>query len=218
MHLSGWTAAYGDFAATTLTTLIHEYQHLVHFCILYWGPELAGKTGNFDDTWINEMMSMASETMYLQKKLADNPSYTHDGMLPGGYLEDRVQYYNQDPKSSIRNGYGLVYWEDNGDVFANYSLAYIFGQYLNLQSSIGDGIYKEILNYMVANSVYDYQAVVGVAKQRLAGIASWEDLIKSWAIANMLNQASGLYGYKGCFQLDASWPRICQMLPSTAAV
>jgi len=203
---TGWTTQYGDFADTTLTTLIHEYQHLVHFCITYWQPQLAGKTGNFDDIWINEMMSMASETMYFKKKLTDNPSYTHDGMLPGGYLEDRVQYYNQDPKNSIRNGHGLVYWDNNGAVFSNYTLAYIFGQYINLQSSSGQGIYKEILNYMTTNSVYDYRAVVGVAKQRLPGIGSWEDLIKSWAIANRLNQASGLYGYKGAFSLTTHGP------------
>ena len=203
---TGWTAADGDFADTTLTTLIHEYQHMVHFCITYWQPGLAGKTGNFDDVWINEMMSMASETMYFKKKLTDNPAYTHDGMLPGGYLEDRVMYYNRDPKNSIRNGHGLVYWDREGDVFSNYSLAYIFGQYLKLQSGIGEGIYKEILNYMTTNFVYDYRAVEGVAKQRLTGIGSWEDLIKSWAIANMLNQASGLYGYKGAFSLTPHGP------------
>jgi hypothetical protein len=152
------------------------------------------------------MMSMASETMYFKKKLTDNPSFTYDGMLPGGYLEDRVMYYNKDPKSNIRNGHGLVYWDNSGDVFSNYSLAYLFGQYLNLQSSVGQGIYKEILDYMTTNSVYDYRAVEGVAKQRLTGIGSWEDLIKSWAIANMLNQASGLYGYKGAFSLTPHGP------------
>ena len=204
---SGWDdQQYGSFAATTLTTLIHEYQHMAHFCITYWQPRLAGKNGDFDDTWINEMMSMAAETMYFKKKLADNPSYTHDGMLPGGFLEDRIRYYNKDPKNSIRNGHGLVYWDNSGDVYSNYSLAYIFGQYLNLQSSSGQGIYKEILNYMTANSVYDYRAVEGVAKQRLPGIGSWEDLIRSWAIANMLNQASGLYGYRGAFSLTPHGP------------
>jgi|GEM_PF-1039120 len=204
---AGWTPEYGDFAHDTLTTLIHEYQHMVHFCITYWQPGLAGKTGNFDDVWINEMMSMASETMYFKKKLTDNPAYTHDGMLPGGYLEARIMYYNKDPKNSIRNGHGLVYWDSEGDdVFSNYSLAYIFGQYLNLQSGVGEGIYKEILNYMTTNSVYDYRAVEGVAKQQLSGISSWEDLIRSWAIANMLNQPSGLYGYKGAFSLTPHGP------------
>ena len=38
------------------------------------------------------------------------------------------------------------------------------------------------------------------------GLASWEDLIRSWAIANMLNQASGLYGYKGAFSLTPHGP------------
>lgn len=216
---SGWDdQQYGSFADTTLTTLIHEYQHMAHFCITYWQPQLAGKTGNFDDTWINEMMSMAAETMYFKKKIADNPSYTHDGMLPGGFLDDRIRYYNKDPKNSIRNGHGLTYWNDNGDVFSNYSLAYIFGQYLNLQSSIGQGIYKEILNYMMENSVYDYRAVEGVAKQRLPGIGSWEDLIRSWAIANMLNQPSGLYGYKGAFSLTPHGPTFANVTMHSGGV
>ena len=69
---------------------------------------------------------------------------------------------------------------------------------------------------MTTNSVYDYRAVVEVAKQRLTGIGSWEDLIKSWAVANILNQASGLFGYKGAFSLTPHGPHP-QMSPSTAA-
>ena len=66
---SGWDDQQnGSFADTTLTTLIHEYQHLAHFCITYWQPQLAGKTGNIDDTWINEMMSMACRDHVLQEK------------------------------------------------------------------------------------------------------------------------------------------------------
>ena len=203
---AGWTAAYGDFSELTLTTLIHEYQHLVHFCVTYWQPQLAGKTGNNDDIWINEMMSMASETMYFKKKLADNPSYTHDGMAPEGYLEDRILYYNNDLKNSIRNGHGLAYWDKNGDVLANYSLSYLFGQYLAIQSQNGQGVFKNILDYMLANNTFNYNAVVGVAREKISGITSWEDLIKSWATANMLNSATGLYGYKRAFTLTPHGP------------
>ena len=204
---AGWDSnQFGSFAESNLSTLVHEYQHMVHFGITYWQPSLAGKTGGFDDTWINEMMSMASETMYYKKKLELNPSYTHEGMAPGGYLKDRIGYYNNDPQNSIRDGHGLAYWDSNGDVYANYSLAYIFGQYLAIHSSSGQGIFKEILNYMLQNAVFNYQAVENVAKQKIGGIASLEDLLKNWAIANLLNKPSGLYGYKNSFALTPHGP------------
>jgi hypothetical protein len=173
---------------------------------MYWEPQLAGGTGNSNATWINEMMSMAAETMYFKKKLSDNPAYTHDGMAPGGYLESRIGYYNNDSKGSIRNGHGLVYWDTNGDVYANYSLSYIFGQYLATHASNGQGIFKEILNYMLQNGVFDYRAVAALAQQRIDGIGSWEDLLKNWAVANMLNMGTGLYGYNSSFVLTPHGP------------
>jgi hypothetical protein len=204
---AGWDVGqFGSFAESNLSTLVHEYQHLVHFGITYWQPQLAGNTGGFDATWINEMMSMASETMYFKKKLSDNPSYTHEGMAPGGYLLDRISYYNRDPQNTIRDGHGLAYWDRNGDVYANYALAYLFGQYLAQHANNGQGIFKEILDYMLQNAVFDYRAVVNVSKQRIGGIGSWEDLLKNWAIANILNQPSGLFGYKNAFTLTPHGP------------
>ena len=89
---SGWDdQQYGSFAATTLTTLIHEYQHMAHFCITYWQPRLAGKTGDFDDTWINEMMSMALRPCTSRKNLLIIHPTRMTDMLPGGYLEDRIR-------------------------------------------------------------------------------------------------------------------------------
>ncbi len=152
------------------------------------------------------MMSMAAETMYFKEKLRINPSFTHPDMLPGGYLEGRIEYYNQDPQNSIRNGHGLTYWDNNGDTLANYALSYLFGMYLATHASNGYGIFKQILDYMVANRVYYYQAVAAVAMQRIAGVSSWEDLLKSFAIANMANQPTGLFGYKGSFVLTPHGP------------
>jgi hypothetical protein len=127
-------------------------------------------------------------------------------MAPGGYLDRRILYYNTDPKNSIRNGHGLTIWDNRGDVLANYSLSYLFGQYLSLQAQSGQAIFKNILDYMLAHSVFDYTAVLGVAKQHIAGINSWEDLLKSWAIANMANEPDGTYGYKGQFILTPHGP------------
>ena len=202
---SGWETIGEDFYRYNLTTLVHEYQHLVHFGITVWEPD---SSGDFSDIWINEMMSMAAETMYFKHELAENPSYTHPGMQGQGYLTDRIMYYNQDPQNSIRNGQGLTYWDSQGDVFANYALAYLFGQYLAVHSDSGEAVFKDILNYMLSNSVFDYRAVVGAAAQNITGINAWEDLLKSFAIANMLNDSAGagLYGYNGNFTLAPHGP------------
>jgi len=48
------------------------------------------------------MMSMPLKPC-ITRKTELNPSYTHDGMAPGGYLKDRIGYYNNDPQNSIRN-------------------------------------------------------------------------------------------------------------------
>ncbi len=199
----GWDQVGGDFYDYNLTTLVHEYQHLVHFGIKVWEPQdPQGST----DTWIDEMMAMASETMYFKAKLAENPAYTHPSMTGQGYLAGRIEYYSLDINNTIRNGQGLTYWDSGGDTLANYALAYLFGQYLALQSSSGQGVFKDIINYMQANSMHDYRAVAGAAADSLAGIDSWEDLLKSWAVANMANDPSGSFGYKGGFQVTPHGP------------
>ncbi len=187
-----------------LTTFIHEYQHMVNFCETGWN---LGRDGFSSDIWITEMMSMASETMYLKAKLEDDPSFTNPEMLNDGYLT-RITYYNDDKNKTIRNGHGLTWWDSNNDEdrLANYALAYIFGQYLAIHSSINDKIFKEILDYMVEHGVGDYQAVEAVASKRLPNVDTWEDLLKNWALANLLNDRSGPYGYKGEFILTAHGP------------
>ena len=194
----------GELYQFTLTTLVHEFQHMANFCVTLLEPP-EGKYG-VAAIWINEMMSMAAETIYFKEKLSQNPSYTSPKMTGAGYLGSRIDYYNDDPQSSIRNGHGLTIWDNQGDVIANYSLAYLFGQYLSIQSTSGDAIFKEILNYMVANTVFDFNAVTAVASQKMAGIASWKELLKDWAVANMANEPAGLYGYKGHFTLTPHGP------------
>ena len=76
------------------------------------------------------MMAMACETMYFKEKLRSDPQYTHETMLDGGYLEDKIRYYNRDSDNLIRNGRGLTYWDYYGETYPNYTLAYLFGQYL----------------------------------------------------------------------------------------
>lgn len=200
---SGWEQAGVDFYNYNLTTLVHEYQHLVHFGIKVWDQDGSGANS---DVWIDEMMAMSSETMYFKEKLQINPAYTHPTMQGDGYLASRIAYYNSDTENSIRNGHGLTYWDSNGDVLSNYALSYLFGQYLAVQSAGSQDIFKAVLDYMIANGVHDYRAVAGAASLKIPQISSWEDLLKSFAVANIANRPTGLFGYNQAFTLTAHGP------------
>ena len=203
---SGWDtieSTYGDFYTFNLTTLAHEYAHMVNFSTIAWDTG-AGATA---DVWIDEMVALAAETMYFKEKLRANPGFTHPDMLPGGYLASRIKYYSQDAGYAIRNGHGLTCWTYSGETLANYSLSYLMGPYLALHAVLGQKIFKDIFDYMLAHDTFDYQAVGAVASQQISGIASWNDLIKNWAAANLLNKPSGRAGYKNAFELKAHGPQ-----------
>lgn len=197
------TATYGDFYEFALSTLIHEYQHLVHFCVTYWD---AGEAGGMSDIWINEMMSMASETIYFQHKLAQDPAFTNPVMLGQGYQKARIEYYNEDSNQTIRNGHSLTYWDYQGDVLANYALSYLFGQYLSIQSAYGQSVFRHILDWMLENAVFDYRAVEAVAAESIDCVSTWEDLLRCFTIANMAMDPEGRYGYGGGFTLTPHGP------------
>ncbi len=197
----GWNTTGLNFYEYNLTTLVHEYQHLVHFGLKLWENDT-----DYSDTWIDEMMAMAAETMYFKEKLDADPSFTHPDMEGDGTLFSRIAYYNEDMNNSIRNGFGLTYWDYYGDTLANYALSYLFGQYLAAQSDSGQGIFKEIIDYMLSSGLHDYKAVAGAAAQAIDGVDSWADLMQNWAIANFLNLPSGPYGYNEAFTLTPAGP------------
>ncbi|UBH08434.1 M30 family zinc metallopeptidase [Macrococcus armenti] len=103
------------------STVAHEFQHMVNFN----AKHIEQSSGM--DTYLNEAFSMAAEHIY------------------NGPIQDRIDYYNN--SRSIQNGHSLTYWTNAGDTLSNYSLSYLFGQYLNEQAGIGDKIYKEVIAY-----------------------------------------------------------------------
>ncbi|MCU7557661.1 M30 family metallopeptidase [Macrococcus capreoli] len=118
------------------STLAHEFQHMVNFNSQYL------KQNRMMETYLNEAFSMAAEHIY------------------SGPIEDRIDYYNN--SSYIQNGHSLTIWSRSGDTLSNYSLSYLFGQYLNEQARNHDGVYKEILNYQgtpydaLQNAIHKY--------------------------------------------------------------
>ncbi|KAA0548363.1 peptidase M30, hyicolysin [Bacillus sp. BGMRC 2118] len=151
-------------------TLAHEFQHMVNFN----QNVLVEKSPTNMDTWLNEGLSMAAEQIY-----------------SGKGLSDRIDYYNM--SQSIANGHSLLNWDYEGDTLSNYSLSYLFAQYIKVQTGQGDRIFKEILHDPNNN----YVAVEKVAKKYINPDMTFGKLMTNFRIALLLNQPSGLYGFKG---------------------
>jgi hypothetical protein len=154
-------------------TIAHELQHLLHFVVdlVVRTPEGA-TTITEQDLWINEGLSSAAEYLYLEDHAATG----------------RIKTFNEDDK--IVEGNTFFVWDG---ALADYATAYLFFQWLRIQSS--SAIYRDI--FMSGKS--DYQAVTGAAASRIdASYTNWETLLRSWFAANYINDPNGgPYGYKG---------------------
>ena len=163
------TDSYGNQGIENLyTVIVHEFQHMISFN----ENAIKGYSGSLD-TWIDEGLSMAAEQLYTNKPRMD-----------------RINYYNQ--SSSITNGHSLLYWGDNNDTLSNYSLSYLFMEYLNAQADIGDSIYKEIIQ----NPNSDYKAIEDVVKKYIDNNVDFGEFMTNFRMALTLNYSTGKYGFK----------------------
>lgn len=162
-------------------TLAHEFQHMVNFNqnVFIEGDE------DGMDIWLDEALAMAAEQVYT-----------------GQPLTDRIDYYNY--SNSIARGHSLLYWDYDGDTLANYSLSYLFGQYVKLQANKGNAIFKEILK----DSNNDYRAVENVMKKYVDPSLTFGKTMTNFRGALLLKQHDGQYGFKGEQAFNALQPRL----------
>lgn len=192
-----------DHKASYLT-IVHELQHLVNYN-QERNVELDKETGLWagSATWLDEGLALASEQMYNEVSGAEVT-----------LLEDRISTYNTSP--TIANGHSLLVWGDNEDDLSNYSLSYLFFQYIKVQAGQGNGIFKEILqyNYLTDGSEevegedleeqYSnlqnreaYAAIEHVIHKYIDEDMSFGEFMTAFRIALVAQQDDGLYGLKG---------------------
>jgi len=155
-------------------TIAHEMQHLMNFVstFLFRNDPM--------DTWIDEGLSTAAEWVYT-----------------GKHPEVRWKYYIEDRSNLIKKGNNFYIWDNHGSEspLANlddYATAYLFFQYLRLQSVEPKDIYYDILTSKFSN----YQAVTTATNINNTHKNNWQLLLRDWHAANYTNAASGPYGYK----------------------
>ena len=150
-------------------TLAHEFQHMVNSI----QERLVEKKYCGMDKWLNEGLAMASEQMYLNR-----------------YLTERIDYYNT--STAIKNGRSVLDWNNN-EVLANYSLSYLFVQYLKIQANQGDSIFKEI----IMHTGTEVEAVESIIHKYIDPTMSFNELLTAFRVALILKADTGLYGFGG---------------------
>lgn len=173
------------------STIAHEFQHLINF-----SQTVILGSGTEQDLWINEGLSSGAEYIY-----------------SGQINQNRVDWYNSGgavfggDSRTITHGNNFFvwngYWEEEYDdaVLDNYATVSLFFQWLRIHASNGTDIYGDIL----ASSYRDFRAVTAAAASRIdADLGTWETLLESWFISNILPGTSGYYGYNG--ELEVAMP------------
>jgi hypothetical protein len=163
-------------------TLAHEFQHMINY-----NQKVFVQNAIEQDTWINEGLSSAAETIY-----------------SGAIIENKRAYYDTDPDGKISSGMNFLTWRDGE--YTNYATVYLFFQWLRIQSSLGDRVFKEIIN----TNDSDYQAVLKKAQTTITGYnlsTTWKTVLGDWFIANYFNSPSGIHGYVGQISFSAG-PKI----------
>ncbi len=156
------------------STLAHEFQHMVNFY-----RQATETSGKVMDTWLNEALSLAAEHMY------------------EGVQTSRINYYNN--SDTVRNGRSLLDWQNNNDVLANYSLSYLFSQYLRTQlgmPSDGVGGVKYFHNIIIDNE-NGYKAVENVVHSQINNKLSFGEFMTNFRAAMLLKANSGYFGFGG---------------------
>ena len=140
---------------TVLSTLAHEFQHMVNF----GQKNIEHKTA--PDTWYNEMLSMLCEDM-MQQKL---------GISDEDSPKARLQQFNAYYYAS-----GINEWLDDNAVLS-YSVAYAFGGWLCRQYG-GAALVKAIMD----NAYVDDESIVAAVNSINGTSYDWDDLFEQFLL------------------------------------
>jgi hypothetical protein len=166
----------GDFwPQEMISTLAHEFQHMIHF----YQKAVLRSGGAGSETWIEEMLSQATEDLVAKKMQVDGPrgvAYGDGTAGSSGNARGRLPLYN--------------YWNDTPlttwlttypEVLRSYSAAYAFGAYL-----MRDFGGAELLRRIVQNS-QTTEAAVEQALGELGYQKTFEELLAMWGAAGLLS-------------------------------
>ncbi|MDO9492655.1 MAG: fibronectin type III domain-containing protein, partial [Acetobacterium sp.] len=151
------------------STLAHELQHLVNFnCNKNQGGQMA--------TWLNESLSQAAEQMY------------------NGVQADRITYFNN--STVITDGRSVMDWTKT-DSLPNYSLSYLFGQYLRTQAEqkLDAGVKTDIFKQILVDPGNETTALTNAIHNNIDASLSLGNVLTNFRVAMALKATTGVYGF-----------------------
>ncbi len=178
LHIDSWQGMNRDTADQILRdvtaskgTIVHEFQHMINFAVNRKNDPALYSVNT--PTYLNEAFSMAAEHLCY-------------GAEEGG---DRVWYYNN-YNYAASGAVSLFQWGAY-DTLSNYSLSYLFGQYIRTQYKDGNEIYKDAMNEFDSSSEDLLEIIAD-----LLGMTS-KELLLNFRVALFLKNATGPYGFHG---------------------
>jgi hypothetical protein len=163
--------------ATVLSTLAHEFQHMIHF---YQKGVLRGGDYFGEPTWIDELCSMQVEDLLADKMGVPGPrgiAPTDGTAGPSGNTLGRIPMYLLWPDISP-----LDWGSADSGLLSYYSWAYSFGAYLT--RNYGGA---ELIRSIVQNANADVGAVIAAADAFSGRDESMESLLRRWGAAVLLS-------------------------------
>jgi len=171
---------YIDYAniVSNYSTIAHELQHLVHYNANVFVEE-GDSPKNKSYSWIDEGLAMAAEHLYV------------------GVRNSRITYFNSNKE--IREGHSLLYWDQYVDPLPNYSLSYLFFQYLSIQTGRDESLFKDIIEDLNNNDT----TVDNIIKKYLDSDKDLNDVMREFRLALLVNEDEGVYGFGGDEDFDS---------------
>ena len=192
----GWSDRYSTNATTVsywpnqmLSTLAHEFQHMIHF---YQKQVLQNANGG-TQTWINEMCSMVTED-FVASSLGTvgprgvpytNGEYTYNpGQLwnttsgTGNDTGSRLAFFNNSYTLGVEN------WDTN-DQLASYGVAYAFGAWL-ARNYGGPQLFHAIVDSPYTTDQAVVNAVNTVNRFTGSSAVTMAQLVEQWAATMLL--------------------------------
>ncbi len=147
-----------DTFSTTISTLAHEFQHMINFGVKNIEKDLS------PDTSYNEMLSMLCEDMMSSQLGLDDDE---------NVKAERLPYFNTSYMLS-----GIREYRDDGAAALSYSTSYGFGSWLCRQYG-GAALVKEIMS----NDYVDNDSLVNAVNTLNGKSYTFDDLFKQFLVA-----------------------------------
>lgn len=195
LHINGQLLSGSDIEEYG-ATIAHEMQHLID-ATYYIRDILGGKTREYTEMWLNEGLSEAAVGL-----IYDN--------------SDRILYYNMDYDGSIKNGAILCYTDyaqNDNSVVANYSLPYLFLQYIRAQTKELSGGGSDIFKKIKISGLPGSAAIEEVLKEIGYPVTEFSQLNRNFRIAMTLKEPDGYYGFKGESEFNDIYQPITLVMP-----